>query len=156
VLFEDQDRDQWDGDLLVEGLRLATTLLDDTGRPGQYRLLAIIAATHAAGPTTAEVDWETVLGLYDALLAQAASPVVALNRAVAVSHVSGPAAALDAVDRLGTHLDRYLPYHVVRAHLLEQLGRRTEARESVATALTMASNPLERSHLEGCLHDLTD
>lgn len=153
VLFEEQDRGRWDRGLLVEGLRLATELLEDPAGAGHYRLLAVIAATHAASPSADAVDWPTVRGLYDALAAQTPSPVVRLNRALAVARVDGPAVALAEVD--GLDLDRYLPYHVVRAHLLSELGRRCEAREAVADALTLVTNPLERAHLERRLVELT-
>jgi RNA polymerase sigma-70 factor (ECF subfamily) len=154
VLFEDQDRTRWDQDMLVEGLRLATDILDGPHTPGQYQLLATIAATHAASGSAETVDWQTVLGLYDLLSATAPTPVVALNRAVALAHVEGYQTALAEVDALD--LEQYHPLHVVRAHLLEQLGRRDEARDAIATALTFATNPLERTHLESRLLELTD
>jgi RNA polymerase sigma-70 factor (ECF subfamily) len=155
VLFEDQDRERWDRALLVEGLDAASGLLDRSeGGLGQYQLLALIAATHAASPTAAEVDWETVLGLYDALMATAPTAVVALNRSIAVSHVRGARAALDEVELLD--LDNYLPFHITRAHLFEQLGARGDARDALACALTYATNPLERAHLEQRLAELTD
>jgi RNA polymerase sigma-70 factor (ECF subfamily) len=153
VLFGDQDRTRWDDTLLVEGLNLVADGLEEGGRPGHYQLLAIIAATHVASRSAEDVDWRTVLGLYDALMATRSTPVVALNRAIAVAHVDGFAAALSEVDGLG--LDDYHPFHVVRAYFLEQLGRRPEAEEAIATALTLVTNPLERAHLEQRLRDLT-
>lgn len=154
VLLDEQDRTRWDQSMLVEGLRIATDLLDEPAAPGQYRLLATIAATHAASRGTDTVDWPTVLALYDTLLATAPTPVVALNRAVAFAHVEGYQVALSEVD--GLDLQHYHPFHVVRAHLLEQLGRRDEAKDAVATALTYVTNPLERAHLESRLIDLAD
>ena len=155
VLFEDQDRGRWDQAMLVEGLGLATDLLDEAGPGlGQYQLLALIAATHAASPRAEDVDWQAVLGLYDALMATAPTSVVALNRAIAVSHVRGAEVALAEVERL--ELEHYHPFHIVRAHLLEEIGNRAEAREAIAAALTYVTNPLERAHLESRLLDLTD
>jgi len=156
VLFEDQDRSRWDRDLLVEGLDLASDLLDEPTAPGQYRLMATIAATHAVsiGGDSRVVDWPAILHLYDALMATAPTAVVALNRAIAVAHVEGDEAALAEVEQLD--LASYHPFHLVRAHLLEQLGRRDEARDALATALTYVTNPLERAHLEGRLRVLTD
>lgn len=152
VLFEDQDRTAWDSALLVEGLDLATLLLDAPGAPGPYRVMATIAATHASAPP-AGVDWRVVVALYDRLMEVGATPVVALNRAVAVSHVDGPAAALALVEPLD--LDGYPPFHVVRADLLERLGRRDDARDAVASALTVVRNRLERAHLEMRLRELS-
>ncbi len=152
VLFEDQDRSAWDRALLVEGLDLATRLLDAPGEPGPYRVMATIAATHASAPP-AGVDWRMVVALYDRLMEVGATPVVALNRAVAVSHVDGPSAALALVEPLA--LDGYPPFHVVRADLLERLGRRDDARDAVATALTVVRNRLERAHLEARLRELS-
>jgi RNA polymerase sigma-70 factor (ECF subfamily) len=152
VLFEDQDRGAWDRALLVEGLDLATRLLDAPGTPGPYRVMATIAATHASAPP-AGVDWTMIVALYDRLMEVGATPVVALNRAVAVSHVDGPAAALALVEPLA--LDGYPPFHVVRADLLERLGRRDDARDAVATALTVVRNRLERAHLEARLRELS-
>lgn len=152
VLFEDQDRTAWDSALLVEGLDLATRLLDAPGAAGPYRVMATIAATHASAPP-AGVDWRVVVALYDRLMEVGATPVVALNRAVAVSHVDGPAAALALVEPLD--LDGYPPFHVVRADLLERLGRRDDARDAVASALTVVRNRLERAHLEMRLRELS-
>lgn len=151
VLFEDQDRAAWDGPMLVEGLGLATGLLEAPGAPGPYRILATIAATHASAPPEG-VDWRIVVALYDRLMEVGATPVVALNRAVAVSHVDGPAAALALVDPLP--LDGYPPFHVVRADLLERLGRLADARDALASALTLVRNRLERAHLETRLREL--
>lgn len=153
VLFEEQDRSRWDHGLLTEGLGQAADLPDEGAEPGTYALMATIAAAHASSPPEG-VAWRTVLALYDRLMAAAGTSVVALNRAIALSHVEGPAAALAAVDALA--LDHYHPFHVVRAHLLERLGRRAEARDAVATALTLVRNQLERGHLEARLRALTD
>ncbi len=162
VLFEEQDRSRWDRALLTEGLGQAADLLDEAGmqgeagepvEPGPYAVMATIAAAHASAPPEG-VAWRTVLALYDRLMAAAGTPVVALNRAIALSHVDGPSAALATVDALD--LDQYHPFHVVRAHLLERLDRRVEARDAVATALTLVHNQLERGHLEARLRALTD
>ncbi len=145
VLLADQDRTRWDRALLVEGLGLAADLLDGPERPGQYGLLATIAAVHMAAPSADDVDWPRVVGLYDALLAVAPSPVTELNRAIAVARVEGAGPALAIVD--GLDLSSYHPWHVARAHLLDALGRAEEADVARQAALALAVNPLEVDHL---------
>jgi RNA polymerase sigma-70 factor (ECF subfamily) len=140
VLLPDQDRALWDRALVAEGQELVRACLRRNA-PGPYQLQAAIAAVHSDGPT----DWRQVLALYDQLLALAPTPVVALNRAVALAEVEGPGAALLEVDALD--LPGYLPYHVTRAELLVRIGRTDEAREAYDRALALASNAVEREHL---------
>jgi RNA polymerase sigma-70 factor (ECF subfamily) len=143
VTLPEQDRTLWDRDLIAEGHDLVRRCLR-RDRPGPYQIQAAINAVHTYGTAT---DWEQVLALYDQLLGHVPTPVVALNRAVAVAEVHGPQAALDAVADLeipGYHL---LP--ATRADLLARLGRTEEARRAYDEALALAGNETERSFLEG-------
>jgi RNA polymerase sigma-70 factor (ECF subfamily) len=140
VLLPDQDRGLWDRALVAEGQELVRACLRRNA-PGPYQLQAAIAAVHSDGPT----DWRQVLALYDQLLALVPTPVVALNRAVALAEVEGPDAALLAVDALD--LPGYLPYHLTRAELLVRTGRTVEAREAYDGALALATNAVEREHV---------
>ena len=124
VLLADQDRSRWDGDLIAEGQAIVRACLR-RDQPGPYQIQAAINAVHGDAVSTADTDWQQIVRLYDQLLALAPSPVVALNRAVAVAEVDGPAAALAIVDAL--ELDSYYLLHSIRAELLARLGRRAEA-----------------------------
>ena len=144
VLLADQDRSLWDAERIGEGLKLAEAARAWGPRP--YVLEALIAAEHARAPTAADTDWERIVRLYAWLAELNPSPVVELNRAVAVAMARGPAeglALIDAIDGLGA----YGPYHVARADLL----RRLEHPEAVAAyerAVELAANPVERAFLE--------
>jgi RNA polymerase sigma-70 factor, ECF subfamily len=148
VLLADQDRGRWDRRLLAEGQDLVRACLR-RNRPGPYQLQAAINAVHSDAPSAAATDWRQVLALYDQLLAVAPSPVVALNRAVAVAEVEGPAAALALLDGLG--LDGYHLFHAVRADLLRRLGRDTEAAAAYEAAIARTANAVERDFLRGRL-----
>ncbi len=145
VLLADQDRTRWDRPLIEEGQALVRACLRRNA-PGPYQIQAAINAVHSDAPTAADTDWEQILRLYDQLLTLAPSPIVALNRAVALAEVEGPQAALAVVHRLD--LAHYHLFHAVRANLLERLGRSTEAAEAYASALAHTSNAAERRHLE--------
>jgi RNA polymerase sigma-70 factor (ECF subfamily) len=140
VLLPDQDRRLWDPALVAEGQELVRACLRRNA-PGPYQLQAAIAAVHSDGPT----DWRQILTLYDQLLVLVPTPVVALNRAVALAEVEGPAVALLAVDALD--LPGYLPYHLTRAELLVRTGRTDDALEAYDRALALATNAVEREHL---------
>ena len=144
VLLADQDRSRWDAALVAEGRQLVRRCLR-RGRPGPYQIQAAIQAVHTAAPSAADTDWSQVVQLYDQLLALAPTPVVALNRAVAVAEVAGPAAALDLVDQLD--LDRYHRWHAIRAELLRRLGRTVEAAAAYDAAIERADNAAERDFL---------
>ncbi len=144
VLLADQDRSRWDRALITEGQELVRRCLR-RGRPGPYQLQAAIAAVHSDAPTVADTDWAQILQLYDHLLALAPSPVVALNRAVAVAEVHGPALALQLVDAL--ELPRSHLGHAVRADLLARLGRSSEAAAAYDAALELAGNEADRAFL---------
>ena len=147
VLLADQDRSLWDTALIAEGHALVRACLR-RGRPGPYQIQAAINAVHSESPT----DWWQVVALYDQLMVVAPSPVVALNRAVAVAELDGPAAALALVDRLD--LDGYHLFHAVRADLLRRLDRPAEARSAYESALARTDNSAERAllrrNLERC------
>lgn len=144
VPLGEQDRTRWDSALLREGLDLVRECLR-VNRPGPFQLLAATNAVHADAATPADTDWTQVLALYDQLMQLAPTPVVALNRAVAVAEVTGPAAGLALVDDLD--LPAYAPLHVARAEMLRRLGRTAEARAAYDTALSLTDNPAERALL---------
>jgi len=145
VLLGDQDRSQWDRSLVAEGQALVAACIR-RNQPGPYQLQAAINAVHGDAPTAAATDWGQILRLYDQLAALAPTPVVALNRAVAVAEVHGPAAALADVDALD--LDGYHLFHATRADLLRRLGRPTEAAAAYDAALALVGNGAERRFLE--------
>jgi len=144
VLLADQDRALWDRALIDEGQALVRRCLR-RGEPGPYQVQAAIQAVHADAPSAGATDWRQILALYDQLLAVAPGPVPALNRAVALAEVEGPAAGLAAVDELA--LDDQLA-HAIRADLLRRLGRVDEARDAYAAALERTRNAAEREFLE--------
>ena len=144
VLLAGQDRARWDQALIDEGQDLVRRCLR-RGQPGPYQIQAAINAVHSDAPTAAATDWGQILQLYDQLLIVAPGPVVALNRAVAVAEVRGPAAALTLLD--GLDLDRYYMYHAIRADLLRRLGRLGEAAEAYDIALALTRNAAERAYL---------
>ena len=148
VLLEDQDRGRWDRAKVHEGIGLLDQAIR-RGPPGPYRLQACIAALHAVAPTAEATDWRRILLLYDQLMAVAPSPVVALNRAVAVAMVEGPAAGLELMDALAASgaLDGYHLLHAARADLLRRLGRDPEAAAAYRRALELATNPVEQAFL---------
>ncbi len=145
VLLGDQDRSLWDRNLIAEGQALVTACIR-RNRPGPYQLQAAVNAVHSDAPIAADTDWGQILELYDQLLAVAPTSVVALNRAVAVAEVHGPAEALNIVDSLD--LDGYHPLHVTRADLLRRLGRADEAAAAYQAALALVGNAPERRFLE--------
>jgi RNA polymerase sigma-70 factor (ECF subfamily) len=146
VLLADQDRGQWDRELIAEGQAIVRRCLR-INRPGPYQIQAAINAVHADAATAAETDWGQILQLYDLLLTLTPSPIVALNRAVAVAEIEGPEAALSIVDSLD--LDRYYLFHAIRADLLRRLGRHAEAAAANERAMALTDNAAERAFLEG-------
>jgi RNA polymerase sigma-70 factor (ECF subfamily) len=144
VVLGEQDRGLWDRALIEEGQAIVRRCVR-LGRPGAYQLQAAINAVHADAAAVEETDWPQIVALYDQLLAAAATPVVALNRAVAVGEVQGPAAALALVDALA--LDNYHPFHATRADLLQRLGRSREAAAAYERAAALAPTDAERDFL---------
>ena len=144
VVLGEQDRTRWDQALIAEGQAIVRRCLR-RNQPGPYQLQAAINAVHADAPTVEETDWSQIVALYDHLLAVAPTPVVALNRAIAIGEVQGPAAALALVEELD--LDNYHPFHATRADLLGRLGRHREAAVAYQRAAAMAPTDAERDFL---------
>ncbi|HSK91990.1 MAG TPA: sigma-70 family RNA polymerase sigma factor [Euzebyales bacterium] len=149
VLLEDQDRSRWDRAAIAEAVGLLDRALR-RGTPGPYQLQAAIAALHAQAPSAGETDWARIAALYRELLAMAPSPVVALNRAVAVAMATTPDDGLTLIDRIDG-LDRYHLFHAARADLLRRLGRAEEAAAAYRRAHELAVNPADRRFLAGRL-----
>jgi RNA polymerase sigma-70 factor (ECF subfamily) len=145
ILLADQDRGRWDRDLIAEGQAIVRRCLR-RDRPGPYQIQAAINAVHSDAPAASGTDWRQILRLYDQLLAFTPTPVVALNRAVAVAEVEGPSAALGLVDELD--LDGYHLFHAIRADLLRRLGRDAEAEAAYDRAIARTGNRVEREFLE--------
>ena len=156
VLLEEQDRTQWDRDAITEGVALVRQALRRRP-PGRFALMAAIAAVHAEAPTWQDTDWREVVALYGLLIQIWPSPVVALNRAVAMGLADGPAAGLAALDELGAEPQlagySYLPS--ARADFLRRLGRVAEARMAYEEALMLTENLVERDFLAGRLRELS-
>jgi RNA polymerase sigma-70 factor (ECF subfamily) len=153
VLLEDQDRTRWNRERIDEGLRVLARARS-LRRPGPYLLQAEIAAVHARAPTAADTDWSLAATLYTQLASLARSPVVELNRAVAVAMALGPEEGLGLVDAI-EGLDRYHLLHATRADLLRRLDRRDEAAEAYRRALELVGNEPERAFLERRLAEVT-
>lgn len=147
VTLDQQDRGAWDAGLVAEGHRLVRERLATGERPGRYQLLAAINAVHTSAPDVRDTDWSQIVALYDQLVALDPSPVVALNRSVAVAELDGPQVALAAVDRLEAALAGYHAFHVTRADLLRRLGRSPEARVAYDRAIELAGNTAETAYL---------
>ncbi|HET7198787.1 MAG TPA: RNA polymerase sigma factor [Burkholderiales bacterium] len=153
VLLEDQDRAQWNRGLIAEGVALVERSLASRGF-GPYTVQAAIAALHAEAPSAEATDWPQIVALYDVLVRMAGSPVVELNRAVAVAMRDGPQAGLLLVDALMPDLENYHLAHAARADLCRRLGRAADARRSYARALALARQEPERRFLERRLAEL--
>src|SRR5690606_5054840 len=147
VPLPEQDRSRWDHAAIADAGRLIARAAA-LGRPGPYQLQAAIVACHAEAPGFADTDWAQIVVLYDMLLTLAPSPVTRLQRAIALRHLAGPAAALEEVSALADQLDRYPLLHATRAELLRALGAADEAREADRRALDLTANPAQRALLE--------
>jgi RNA polymerase sigma-70 factor (ECF subfamily) len=145
ILLADQDRGRWDRSLIAEGQALVRRCLRHN-RPGPYQVQAAINAVHSDAPTADATDWPQILQLYNQLLSFASSPVVSLNRAVAVAEVEGPEAALALVDQLD--LAHYHLFHAIRADLLRRLGRNVAAAAAYDAAIARSENAAERHFLQ--------
>jgi RNA polymerase sigma-70 factor (ECF subfamily) len=153
ILLADQDRGRWNRALIAEGQALVRRCLRHN-RPGPYQIQAAINAVHTDSPTAAATDWLQILQLYNQLLSLAPSPVVALNRAVAVAEVEGPDAALALVN--GLDLSQYHLFHAIRADLLRRLGRNLEAAAAYDAAIARSENAAERTFLQRKRDTLTE
>ncbi len=147
VTLGDQDRGAWDAALVTEGHQLVRERLASGMAPGRYQVLAAINAVHTSARDVRDTDWSQVVALYDQLVRLDPSPIVALNRAVAVAELDGPEAALAAVDRLEDALGGYHAFHAARADLLRRLGRSEGARAAYDRAIELAGNTAEIAYL---------
>ena len=151
VTLDEQDRGAWDVALIAEGRALVDERLWVVAaggeRPGRYQLLAAINTVHTDASRARDTDWSRIVALYDAIVRLDPSPVVRLNRAVALAELDGPLVGLAEVDRLGDALEGYHALHVARAELLRRLGHSDEARTAYNRALDLTGNPAERAHL---------
>jgi len=150
ILLDDQDRTRWNHALIEEGSALVRAALTAQQRPGPYALQAAIAAVHAEALRPEDTDWREIVGLYDLLLAMTPSPIVALNRAVALAMRDGPEIGLGELDQLlrGGELDGYQLAHAARADLCRRLGRHAEARKAYERAITLTAQGPARRFLE--------
>ncbi|MDQ0260410.1 RNA polymerase sigma factor [Sinomonas atrocyanea] len=147
VPLGEQDRSAWDAALIAEGHRLVRERLASGEAPGRYQLLAAVNAVHTSARTAADTDWRQIVALYDQLVRLDPSPVVALNRAVAVAELDGPQVGLALLGPLGEALAGYRAYHAARAELLRRLGRAAEARAAYESALELPGNAAETAYL---------
>jgi RNA polymerase sigma-70 factor (ECF subfamily) len=147
ITLDEQDRGAWDATLVAEGHRLVRARLAAGVAPGRYQILAAINAVHTSARHVRDTDWSQVVALYDQLTRLDPSPVVALNRAIAVAELDGPEVALAAVDRLGDRLDGYHAFHATRADLLRRLGLDRAARAAYGKAIDLAGNSAETAAL---------
>jgi RNA polymerase sigma-70 factor (ECF subfamily) len=147
VALPEQDRGAWDAVLIAEGHRLVRERLATGVAPGRYQILAAINAVHTSARDVRETDWWQVVALYDQLICLDPSPIIALNRAIAVAEIDGPQVALATVDRLGDTLAGYHAYHATRADLLRRLGLRAKSRAAYDRAIELAGNTAEIAYL---------
>ena len=147
VTLVEQDRGAWDAALIAEGHRLVRERLAAAAAPGRYQILAAINAVHTSAREVRDTDWSQVVALYDQLVRLDPSPIIALNRAIAVAELDGPEAALAAIDRLADQLADYHAYHATRADLLRRLGRRRQSRGAYDQAIKLAGNTAEIAYL---------
>jgi len=147
VTLDEQDRGAWDAALVAEGHRLVRERLTAGLAPGRYQILAAINAVHTSARQVRDTDWSQVVALYDQLVRLDPSPIIALNRAVAVAELDGPEVALTAVDRLEDKLAGYHAYHATRADLLRRLGCSQESRAAYGKAIELAANTAEIAYL---------
>jgi len=147
VTLDQQDRGDWDAALVAEGHRLVRERLAAGVAPGRYQILAAINAVHTSARDVRDTDWSQIVALYDQLIHLDPSPIVALNRAVAVAELDGPQVALAAVDRLEDQLAGYHAYHATRADLLRRLGCSQDSRAAYDRAIELAGNTAETAYL---------
>ena len=147
ITLGEQDRNAWDASLVAEGHRLVRERLATGLPPGRYQILAAINAVRTAARDVRETDWSQIVALYDQLVRLDHSPVVALNRAIAVGELAGPELAMASVDRLEDKLARYHAYHATRADLLRRMGRDQESHAAYDKAIELAGNTAEIAYL---------
>jgi RNA polymerase sigma-70 factor (ECF subfamily) len=145
VALGEQDRGAWDRDLIAEGHALVRTRLASGQVPGRYQILAAINAVHTDARDVRDTDWSQILALYDQLIRLDSSPIVRLNRAIAVAEIDGPQVALALLG--GLPLEGYHAFHATRADLLRRLGRSAQARAAYDRAIALAANAAETAYL---------
>jgi RNA polymerase sigma-70 factor (ECF subfamily) len=150
-LLADQDRSRWDRRRIAEGQALVRRCLR-RNQPGPFQIQAAINAVHSDAPSVALTDWRQIVALYDQLLVCSPTPVVAMNRAIAIAEVDGPERALELIEELA--LNDYAPFHATRANLLDRCGRAGEARAAYETARELTTNDAERRFLSSRLAGL--
>jgi RNA polymerase sigma-70 factor, ECF subfamily len=155
VLLRDQDRTEWNRGLIEEGHSIVRDCIR-RGRPGQYQLQAAIQAVHCDAASFEATDWDQIVTLYDHLYDVMPSPVVALNRAIAITETEGPAVGLAALDLITLELDNYYPLHAARAAALRRLGRVEAARQAYERAIELATSNTDRDYFIKQLHELSD
>ncbi len=154
ILLDDQDRARWDPKLIAEGLALLDKAMRHV-RPGPYQVQAAIAALHARSPSAERTDWAGIERLYATLEHMEPSPVVTLNRAVAVMKAQGAEPALAMIEPLASQLSGYFYFHGLKGALLKQLGRASEARAAFSQAVSLANTPAEAAHIRGQIESLS-
>ncbi len=147
VPLDEQNRRAWNPELIAEGHRLVRERLAAGVAPGRYQILAAINAVHTSARDARDTDWSQVVALYDQLVRLDRSPIVSLNRAIAVGELDGPETALELIDRLEIHLAGYHAYHATRAELLRRLGRTSDARAAYTEAIELTANSAEIAYL---------
>jgi RNA polymerase sigma-70 factor, ECF subfamily len=147
VTIDEQDRRSWDATLIAEGHALVRERLATGEAPGRYQILAAINAVHTSASQFGDTDWSQAIALYDQLVALDPSPIVALNRAIAIAELDGPEVALAIIDRLGGALEDYHSFHATRADLLRRLGRSEDASAAYDRAIALAGNSAEVAYL---------
>jgi RNA polymerase sigma-70 factor (ECF subfamily) len=154
VLLRDQDRTKWDPTMIEEGHAIVRACIR-RGRPGPYQLQAAIQAVHCDADSFEATDWPQIVALYDQLFSMMPTPVVALNRAIAIGEIEGPGAALAAIDDIGTGLDDYHLMHAARGTTLRALGQRDAAKIAFERAADLAATEADRRFLERQIEELT-
>lgn len=147
VALDEQDRSKWDSELIAEGHQLVRERLAMAETPGHYQILAAINAVHTSASNFSDTDWSQIVALYDQLTRIDPSPIVALNRAIAVAELDGPQVALSVVNRLEPDLTGYYPFHATHAELLRRLGQTQQSREAYDKAIELTNNPAEAASL---------
>src|SRR4029079_8292205 len=147
IPLDEQDRGAWDTTLVAEGHHLVRERLATGLPPGRYQILAAVNAVHTSARDARDTDWSQIVALYDQLVRVDPSPIIALNRAIAVAELDGPEVALAAVDRLEDRLAGYHAYHATRADLLRRLGRSQKSRAAYDKAIELAGNTAEIAYL---------
>jgi RNA polymerase sigma-70 factor (ECF subfamily) len=155
VLLRDQDRTTWDRSMIEEGQAIVRACIR-RGQPGPYQLQAAIQAVHCDADSFEATDWAQIVELYDQLLSVMPTPVVALNRAIAIAEVEGPRAALTTLDEIASDLDSYHLLHAARGTMLRRLGQRNAAREAFERAAHLAATETDRRFLAQQIEELAE